>query len=277
VAGGGIDACQGGAPVVVGTGTRQRLAGLTAWGVGCGRAGTPGVAVRLSGYADALDLDRYVPPFSSSVQATTVLFQAVINRTPTPAELERWAPLMQAGTVGPEDLVTWLCNSGEMDTLPSVVRWWVALTGRPPSLELVAEWRIALTSTEDPTILIEIALDEDGIEAILDAGDNRTFVGASYRSALGREPTAAELDEAARDLRAGRTTRTELVRRLADGDEGRARLQPSADAVLVTTALLRRQVTDVEFQDWVDGARSGTLTRDRVEKMLRSPEFVDQY
>ena len=277
VAGGGIDACQGGAPVVVGTGKRQRLAGLTAWGVGCGRAGTPGVAMRLSGYAGTLDLDTYVPPFSSSVQATTVLFQAVINRTPTPAELERWAPLLQAKTVGPEDLVAWLCNSGETDTLPSVVRWWVAVTGKPPSLAMVALWRIALTATQDPADLIQIVLEDVEIAPILDAGDDRTFVAASYRSALDREPTTAELDKAAQDLRTGRTTRSGLVRRLADSDEGRARLQPSADAVLVTTALFRRQVTDEEYEDWVEGSRSGTLTRDRVEKMLRSPEFVDQY
>jgi trypsin len=277
VAGGGVDACQGGAPVVVGSGKRQRLAGLTAWGVGCGRAGSPGVAMRLSGYASTLDLDTYVPPFSSSVQATTVLFQAVINRTPTPAELERWAPLMQARTVGPEDLVAWLCNSGETDTLPSVVRWWVAVTGKPPSLEIVALWRIALTATQDPANLIEIVLEDVDIEPILDAGDDRTFAQASYRSALGREPTAAELTKAAQDLRTGRTTRSGFVRSLSDGDEGRARLQPSADAVLVTTALFRRQVTDEEYEDWVDGARSGTLTRDRVRKMLRSPEFVDQY
>jgi hypothetical protein len=277
VAGGGVDACQGGAPVVVGTGKRQRLAGLTAWGVGCGRPGMPGVAMRLSGYASTLDLDTYVPPFSSSVQATTVLFQAVINRTPTPAELERWAPLMQAKTVGPEDLVAWLCNSGETDTLPSVVRWWVAVTGGPPSLEIVALWRIALTATQDPANLIEIVLEDVDIAPILDAGDDRPFVSASYRSALGREPTTAELNKAAQDLRTGRTTRSGFVRRLADGDEGRARLQPSADAVLVTTALFRRQVTDEEYKEWADGARPGTLTRDKVKKMLRSPEFVDQY
>jgi hypothetical protein len=277
VAGGGVDACQGGAPVVVGTGARQRLAGLVGWGVGCGRAGAPGVAMRLSGYAAMLDLDTYVPPFSSSVQATTVLFQIIINRTPTTAELERWAPLLQSKAIGPEDLVAWLCDSSETDTLPSVVRWWVAVTGEPPSLEIVALWRIALTATQDPAELIEIVLEDVAIAPVLAAGDDRAFVKASYQSALNRDPTADELTQASKDLRLGQTTRSGLVRSLADSEEGRERLQPASDAVLVTTALLRRQPTDEEYRQWVADARDGIATKDKVKPMLRSPDFVDQY
>jgi trypsin len=48
--GGGVDSCEfdSGGPLVA----NDRLIGITSWGIGCGRPGSPGVYTRLSSYAD---------------------------------------------------------------------------------------------------------------------------------------------------------------------------------------------------------------------------------
>jgi lysophospholipase L1-like esterase len=274
---GGMDVCQGGAPVVTGTGIDRRLLGLVGWGVGCGRPGGPAVAVRLSASRDALDVTPYLPPFATPTQATVALYQAVLDRPPNGDELARWTADLESGTTSPSDLGAWLTSSGENDTLPALVRWWVGLFGAPPpdgSLGILRiNSRFATTSEDALPSVAELP----EVEARLAEGDDRSFVTRTWASTMGTEPTPADVAAAIRQLARPRVSRADLVLSWANGADGRRHLQPAADAVLLTAAVLQRPTTAAEFEAWVTSVRGGGSTRERVERLLRAEELVDRY
>src|SRR5581483_2054776 len=221
----------------------------------------------LNGYAlgdfvaeigDAPRAPWYVP--AARDQFVRQLYLDLLRREPTASESSAAVAAIADGTVPrPKLLVDLAASDAANRTVAAVTRFYLGLLGRAPDLAGLTSWMSYLIAGACNATCLDARR-----QAIVDSmagtpefqsrfgGANpsaQTFVTKLFQNLLGRTPSGSDLDLWAGEILAGRLTRAQAARAIAESGESVAFFDRDAFIVLAYLGALGRMPTTAERND----------------------------
>ncbi|MFN8016844.1 MAG: DUF4214 domain-containing protein [Acidimicrobiales bacterium] len=211
-----------------------------------------------------------ISPFLSTTAFVRQQFVDFEGRTPTAAEQTEWSARMLYGERNPDELIdelahgtTWSAKRGPLTRL-----YW-AFFLRPPDTSGMAYWTNQLSAGKKLSVVAKQFAASSEFQNKYGALSNQAFVAKIYQNIFERDPDPGGLAYWTKKLDAKQKTRGDVMVNFSESSEGKRRLAPQVDTVLIYLGMLRKMPTLPILLEGVKAIRDDGYPAEIVAQSLR--------
>jgi Tol biopolymer transport system component len=203
--------------------------------------------------AFALDLAQETTPFADTEAFVDQQFADFAGRAPTPAEAILWRDRLANGEVSPDEVVDALAHSTAWSAKRApLIRLYWSFFLRRPDLAGMDYWVGKLKAGQTLAQVASKFARSPEFETKYGSASNSQFVTLVYQNVLSRDPDAAGLAYWTTRLDDGTKTRGDVMTNFSESSEGRRRMAPQVDTILIWVGMLRQMPPAGSFGDLVE-------------------------
>lgn len=227
-----------------------------------------------------LDLasDAAARPFAALGIGVRQQYLDFLGRAPTADESSMWVSAIRTGSQSIDTLIDWLAHGSTWSGRRApVTRLYWAFFLRLPDRAGLDYW---VGKMRDGWSLERIAQQfarSSEFATRYGSLTNAAFVTQIYRNIYGRAPDSGGLTYWTAKLDGRTKTRGAVVAAFAEASEGRRRLAPQVDTVLVWLGMMRRMPTTTQLSRWRSSLHEGTPLPALIGQVRRSAEYARRF
>jgi hypothetical protein len=227
-----------------------------------------------------LDLasDAAARPFATLEIGVRQQYRDFLGRAPTADESSMWVGAIRSGTQTMDTLIAWLAHGSVWSARRApVTRLYWAFFLRLPDRAGLDYWVGKLRDGWSLERIAQQLARSSEFATRYGSLSNAAFVTQIYRNIYERAPDSGGLSYWTAKLGARTKTRGAVVAAFAEASEGRRRLAPQVDTVLVWLGMMRRTPSTTELSRWRSSLREGTPLPALIGQLRRSADYAGRF
>lgn len=230
-----------------------------------------------NGDADAYvrDLRLVITPFSSTTAFIAQQYADFEGRSPTSAESTEWRARIINGERHPDELIDELARGATWSSKRApLARLYWAFFLRPPDTGGMNYWTNQLTNGRTlAQVAAQFATSSEFATAYGSLGSS-AFVTKIYQNIFERNPDPGGLAFWTKQLDTKKRTRGEVMVSFSESSEGRRRLAPQTDAVLIRLGMLRTMPSKATLLDQKAKRGAGDVAEQYASSLRPLPTYA---